>query len=127
MARETEVWCDHNGGPRHRRYKRKVANILRQYGYSVAGENDDEFAVQRPGDSPPYFIDVVASNGTRVLAIEIDGHKGHWSRRALLKDRNRAADIKALVKDAEMYRFAFFQLTNMPDEVIAEELGLSTA
>lgn len=114
---------DFNGGERHKRYKRKVADILRRHGYTVFGDRDDEIPVEREAPNPPYYLDLCAICGPRVLAIEIDGHKGHSSKRAILKDKNRFDYIKEKLK-AECYRFAFYQLTDMSDELIEEELGL---
>ena len=113
-----------NESDRHKRYKRKVANVLRSYGYRVAGDNEDEFAVFRSGDSPPYFIDLCASNSKRVIAIEIDGYVGHKSRRRILHDMHRTNELKTLIKDLEVFRFAFFQLKGMDDGTIAEELQI---
>lgn len=101
-----------------------MADILRRYGYSVSGDLDDEFAVERGTDSFPYYVDLCASNGTRVLVIEIDGHTGHSNRRRILHDTHRTNDIKALIKDIEVFRFAFWQLAKCPDDLIAEELGI---
>lgn len=117
---------DHLGSERHKRYKRKVARILRAYGYVVAGDadTDDEFPVFRSACDPPYYLDLCASNGKRILAVEVDGYKGHRSRRNILKDINRTNDIQALVKDIEVFRFAFWQLKDMDDETIAEELQI---
>ena len=90
----------------------------------AAGDKDDEFAVLRDAISPPYYIDIIASNNQRVLAIEIDGYIGHSTQRRLFRDMHRTAEIKELVKDIECYRFSFWQLKGCPDELIAEELGL---
>lgn len=102
-----------------------MANILRDRGYLVTGDNEDEFEVIRGGDSPSYFVDIAASNNERVIIVEIDGYKGHKSRRAIFKDLYRATEIKAMVKYAEFYRFAFWQLKGTSSEVIAEELKLT--
>jgi len=118
------VVSDYNGSDRHKRGKQRLASICRRHGYLAAGDKDDEFVVVRPGGTSCYVIDVIASNGVRVLAIEIDGYKGHSTRRGLLKDMHRTAEICALVKDIECYRFAFWQLANCPDSLIAQELGL---
>lgn len=112
-----------NESDRHQRYKRKVADILRCHGYTVFGDRDDEIPVEREWPNPPYYLDLYAIRGPRILAIEIDGYKGHKSKRAILKDKNRLDYIKEKLK-AECYRFAFFQLTDMSDELIEEELGL---
>lgn len=116
---------DHNGSDRHKRYKGKVANILRRYGYTVFGDTDDEIAVRREAFEAPYYVDVCACNSQRILIVEIDGYKGHKTRRAILKDTHRANYIKQVLK-CDLYRFAFFQLTGVSDDLIAEELGLTT-
>lgn len=113
-----------NESDRHKRYKRKVANVLRNHGYRVAGDNEDEFAVFRSGDTPPYFVDLCASNSTRVIICEIDGYVGHNSRRKILHDMHRTNELKTLIKDIEVFRFAFFQLKGMDDGTIAEELQI---
>jgi hypothetical protein len=89
------------------------------------GDKDDEFLVTRPGDLNPFYIDVVAFCQGRLFAVECDGYKGHSSRRGLLKDMHRTTEIKALVMDIECFRFAFWQLVNVSDDLIAEELGLT--
>lgn len=116
----------YNESQRHKRYKQRVARILRSSGYLVAGDGevDDEFCVFRSADLPPYYLDLCASNGKRVLAVEIDGYRGHKTRRASVKDMWRTADIKSLVKDIEVFRFAFWQLKGMDDATIAEELQI---
>jgi hypothetical protein len=91
----------------------------------VAGDNEDEFAVFRDADTPPYFVDLCASNSKRVIICEIDGYVGHSSRRKILHDVHRTNELKTLIKDIEVFRFAFFQLKSCPDELIAEELGLN--
>lgn len=115
---------DHNGGERHRRYKRKVANLLRRHGYTVFGDRDNEIAVEREWPNPPYYVDLCAVCGARVLVVEIDGPAGHSSRYAIRKDEMRLRYIKEKLK-AECYRFAFYQLTGMDDNTIAQELGLT--
>lgn len=105
-----------------------MADVLRSFGFSVRGDGDgwdDEFYVLRDGSAPPYFVDVCASNNERVIIVEIDGYKGHKSHRQILHDVHRTNEIKSLVKDAEVFRFAFWQLVRMDNETIALELGLT--
>jgi len=113
-----------NESERHLRYKRKVADILRSRGFTVFGDTDDEVAIYRDDNSPPYFIDVCGCSDTRIIAVEIDGYKGHSSRRRILYNKHRTDEIKKLINNIELYRFAFFQLKGTSDELIAEELGL---
>lgn len=114
-----------NESNRHLSYKRKVADILRRYGYTVFGDNDDEIAVQCDADSPPYYLDICAVSGQRIICVEIDGYKGHSSRRSILRDKHRTIAItKALNGKPEFYRFQFFQLKGMDDGTIAEELKI---
>jgi very-short-patch-repair endonuclease len=101
-----------------------VANVLRNYGYRVAGDNEDEFSVFRNADSPPYSLDLIASNSTRVIAVEIDGYRGHKSRRRILYDAHRTNELKEIVKDIEVFRFAFWQLKGTDDGTIAKELKI---
>jgi hypothetical protein len=113
-----------NESERHKRYKKRLADLLRNRGFKAIGDNDDEAYVIRSGDSFPYFLDVYASNGERDIAVEIDGYQGHNNRRRILKDKHRTNEIKDLVHNIEVYRFAFWQLKDMDDETIALELGL---
>jgi hypothetical protein len=113
------------GSERHKQYKRKVANVLRQYGYKVAGDHDDEFSLVHDADSWPFSCDLIAASDTRVIVVEIDGYRGHSSHRAILKDKHRFDSIKRALYSAECYRFAFFQLKNTDDKLIAQELGLT--
>lgn len=113
-----------NESERHKRYKKKLANILRSKGYQAVGDNDDEAYVLRDGDSLPYFLDVFASNGTRDIAVEIDGYQGHSNRRRILRDAHRTNEIKNIVHNIEIYRFAFWQLKGCEDSLIEQELGL---
>lgn len=115
---------DHNGSPRHRRYKAKVANVFRAYGGVAAGDKNDEFTLTTPARRFPLSLDVVAFCCQRMFAVEINGYKGHNTRRAHFKDFHRAEEIKELVKDIECYSFSFWQLKGCPDELIAQELGL---
>ena len=116
---------DHNGSERHKRYKSKLALLLRRHGYTVFGDHDDEIPIQPDPNSPPYFIDICAVSGSRILCIEVDGYRGHKTRRAILKDSHRTAEIiKALNGKPEFYRFAFWQLKGMDDATIAQELKL---
>jgi very-short-patch-repair endonuclease len=101
-----------------------VANVLRNNGYRVAGDNEDEFSVFRDENSPPYSLDLVASNSARTIAVEIDGYRGHKSRRRILYDAHRTNELKTLIKDLEVFRFAFWQLKGMDDGTIAEELQI---
>lgn len=114
-----------NESDRHIRYKQKVANILRSKGYQVRGDQDDEFAIIRPEYPYAYFVDLCASNGQRDIVVEIDGYRGHKSRRNILKDAHRFEAIKELIAGVECFRFSFWQLKNCPDELIAEELRLN--
>ena len=112
---------------RHKRYKRKVADLLRSYGFVVAGDAegyDDEFSIIRPGSSQAYYVDICASNNERVLVVEIDGYRGHNSHRRIQYDVHRTIEIKSLIKDVEVFRFAFWQLKGMDEDTIAEELRL---
>jgi hypothetical protein len=113
-----------NESERHKRYKKRLADICRARGFRAIGDNDDEAYVFRNGDSFPYFLDVYASNGERDIAVEVDGYKGHNSRRRILRDKHRTNELKDIVYNLEVYRFAFFQLRGMDDETIALELGL---
>lgn len=117
---------DHNGSERHIRYKSRVASICRRYGYTVWGDRGDEIAIQRDGGKPDFYIDVTAVSGSRILIIEIDGYKGHKTKRAILKDSHRFAEIKEKLNGKpEVFRFGFYQLTpDIPDELIAKELKL---
>jgi len=104
-----------------------VADILRSYGFAVSGDGegyDDEFCIIRDGSSPPYFVDICAASDERVLIVEIDGYKGHKSHRQILHDVHRTNEIKSLIRDVEIFRFAFWQLKGMDSETIALELGL---
>jgi len=111
---------------RHLRYKRKVADVLRSKGFTVFGDSDDEVVIHRDEHSPPYFIDVCGCSDTRIIAIEIDGYVGHASRRRILRDKHRTDEIKRLINNIEIYRFAFWQLKGMDNETIALELGLTS-
>lgn len=114
-----------NESERHLSYKRKVADICRRYGFTVFGDRDDEIPIHYEPTSPPYYLDICAVSGQRILCIEIDGYKGHKSRRAILRDKHRtAAIIKALNGKPEFYRFQFFQLKGMDDGTIAQELQI---
>src|ERR1051325_7437432 len=115
---------DHNGSERHKRYKRKVANLLRHFDYTVFGDMDDEVMVCRGRTSPPYYVDLCACNSQGIVVVEIDGYKGHKTRRAILKDKSRLEYIRQRL-NARVFRFAFWQLKNMDDDTIAEELGLA--
>lgn len=121
---------DHNGSEMHRRYKRKMANLLRDWGYTVFGDSeDDEVEVRRDrteldGNTPPYYVDVCAVNSSRIVCVEIDGYKGHRTRRAILKDKHRF-DYIAKILGADVYRFAFYQLMGMDRKTIEEELELT--
>jgi len=115
---------DHNGSKRHQRYKQRVANVCRQYGFQVFGDQDNEVEISRE-QTYPFYIDLLATNGTRILAIEIDGPKNHSSHYAKKKDANRLDYIKQkLGPRCETYRFGFWQLAGTSDELIAEELKL---
>lgn len=99
--------------------------LCRRYGFTVFGDHDDEIPIQCEPNSPPYFIDICAVSGKRILCIEIDGYKGHSSRRAIFRDKHRTAAItRALNGKPEFYRFQFFQLKDIEDKYIIEELGL---
>jgi len=114
-----------NESERHIRYKSRMALLLRRHGYTVFGDHDDEIPVQCDPNSPPYFIDICAISGQRILCIEIDGYKGHNSRRAIFRDKHRTAAITSKLNGKpEFYRFQFFQLKDMDDETIAEELKI---
>lgn len=119
----------YNESERHKRYKQKVANVLRSFDYTVFGDNgDDEISVRRDELSPPYYIDICGCNDKRILVVEIDGFKGHKTRYAICKDKARLEFIKEkLGKNCEVHRFAFWQLTPFNEETkenIIEELGL---
>jgi very-short-patch-repair endonuclease len=116
----------YNESEKHKRYKQKVANVLRSFNYTVFGDNgDDEVSIRRDGLSPPYYIDVCGCNDKRILVVEIDGYRGHKTRYAICKDKTRLEFIKEkLGKNCQVYRFAFWQLKNTSDDLIAEELGL---
>jgi hypothetical protein len=113
-----------NESERHLRYKRKVANVLRDRGFTVFGDSDDEVIIHRGKSSPPYYVDVCGCSDTRIIAVEIDGYVGHASRRRILRDKHRTDEIKRLINNIEIYRFAFWQLKGMDNETIALELGL---
>ena len=104
--------------------------LCRRYGYTCFGDHDDEIAIQPDPNSPPYYLDICAVSGPRILCIEVDGYKGHKSRRAICKDKHRTNEIKSYFKrqgvkgTVEFYRFAFWQLTDIDDATIAEELKL---
>jgi hypothetical protein len=103
-----------------------VADILRHHAFTVFGDHDDEIPVRHDINSPPYFLDICAVSGQRVIVVEIDGYKGHKSRRGILKDSHRtAAIIRALNGKPEVYRFAFWQLKDCEDSLIEQELGLT--
>lgn len=127
MWNTTNMVVDHNGSPRHKLYKGKMANLLRSVGFKAAGDNDDEFAITRHESENPYYVDVCASNDTRDLVIEIHGYEGHNSRRRILHDKNRANEIKALVHNIEYYEFSFWQLKDFEEMTpyILEELGIA--
>lgn len=105
-----------------------MANIIRRRGYTVFGDHDDEVAIRCDADSPPYYLDVCALYSKRVLVVEIDGYEGHKTARAIRKDQHRTNAIIEFFKrqglEAEVYRFAFWQLKDASDEIIAEELQL---
>jgi hypothetical protein len=101
-----------------------VANILRRFGYTVFGDLDDEVMVGRDGGSPPYYIDICGCSDTRILVVEIDGYKGHKTGYAIRKDKNRLEYIRKRL-NADVYRFAFWQLIGMDDDTIADEMGLN--
>lgn len=89
------------------------------------GDHDDEIPITCEPNAPPYFIDITAVSGKRILCIEVDGYKGHKSRRAIQRDKHREIAIsKALNGKPEFYRFQFFQLTDIEDSYIIEELRL---
>ena len=88
-----------------------MANLLRSFGYTVIGDCDDEAYIIRSGDTFPYFLDLCAANERRIIAIEIDGYKGHRNARQIQHDKNRTNEIISLVNHIECYRFAFWQLT----------------
>ena len=113
-----------NESERHLRYKRKVANVLRDRGFTVFGDSDDEVIIHRGKSSPPYYVDVCGCSDTRIIAVEIDGYVGHASRRRILRDKHRTNEIKRLINNIEIYRLAFWQLKGMDNETIALELGL---
>jgi hypothetical protein len=114
-----------NESDRHLAYKRKVADLCRRHGYTVFGDHDDEIPITCDADSPPYYLDICAVSGQRILCIEIDGYKGHSSRRAIFRDKHRTIAIaKALNGKPEFYRFQFFQLKDMDDGTIAQELQI---
>lgn len=101
-----------------------MANVFRSYGGLAAGDKDDEFACATATGRFPLYIDIVAIHNERVFAVEIDGYKGHASKRAIQKDKTRFSEIKDSIKDVECYRFAFWQLKGTSDELIAQELRL---
>lgn len=114
---------------RHLRYKGRVANILRRFGFTVFGDHDDEIAIQpRERTAPPYYVDICAVSGSRIIIVEIDGYRGHKSRYGILKDKNRSVEIKDILSaragKPEIYRFGFWQLKGMDDDTIAEELKI---
>ena len=105
-----------------------MANILRRYGYTCFGDHDDEIAIQCNADTAPYSLDLCALSSKGVTIVEIDGYQGHSTRRAILKDNHRTkAIIEHFKKNglkARVFRFAFYQLTDIDDETIAKELEL---
>ena len=129
-----------NESDRHIRYKQRMANICRRFGYIVFGDRENEIAVRRDEtNEPPYYCDLVAILGTRTIVIEVDGYKGHNSRRNLLRDEHRSdyikenlirnSDLEKLLRKrlsgkVELYRFGFWQLKDASDELIAQELQL---
>ena len=114
-----------NESERHLRYKSRVANILRRHGYTVFGDHDDEISIQCSPDAPPYYLDICAVSGQRIIIVEIDGYIGHKSRRGILYDMHRTNEIKQKLNGKpEVYRFAFWQLKDASDELIAEELQI---
>ena len=115
---------DHNGSPKHRRLKKKMANLLRSKGYQAVGDNDDEAFAIRPDSAYPYFFDVFASNGERSIIVEIDGYKGHNSGRRIRHDQNRTNEIQQIVNHIEVFRFSFWQLKAWPEHEILEELKI---
>lgn len=115
-----------NESERHLRYKRKVADVLRDRGFTVFGDTDDEVVIHRGITKTPYYVDVCGCSSTRIIAIEIDGYVGHASRRRILRDKHRTDEIKRLINNIEIYRFAFWQLKGMDNETIALELGLTS-
>ena len=126
---ETEnLVSDHNGSDRHKRYKSRVANIIRRSGYTVFGDNENEIAIQTDRTKAPYYLDICAVSGSRVVCVEIDGYRGHNSRRSIRKDAHRTTAIieyfKAQGLKAQVYRFAFWQLKDASDQLIAKELQL---
>lgn len=114
-----------NESQRHLNYKSRVALLLRRHGYTVFGDHDDEIAIRCSPDEPPYYLDICAVSGQRIIICEIDGYKGHKSKRGIFKDTHRTNAIKEKLNGKpEVYRFAFWQLKDVSDELIAQELGL---
>lgn len=113
-----------NESEQHKRFKRKMANLLRDHGYTVFGDiEDDEVQVWRGENKTPYFVDVCACNASGILCIEIDGFKGHKSRYSIRKDKSRLNYIQQKF-NAKVHRFAFWQLIGMDRKTIEEELEL---
>ena len=123
-----------NESERHIQYKGKVANVLRKNGFTVFGDSiirqrdDDEVSIIWSPSEKPYYIDICACGPSGIVLVEIDGYRGHRSRRAICKDKNRTATILDYFSNrgvnARLVRFAFFQLKGASDELIAEELGI---
>ena len=115
---------DYLGSDRHKRAKRQVADVLRSKGFEVYGDKDNEFAIIRPEGQGAYYLDVYAFNSKRGIVVEIDGYKGHRTKRAILKDTHRANWIKKMLR-VELYRFNFSQLKDMDNDTIANEMQIS--
>jgi hypothetical protein len=98
--------------------------LLRHFDYTVFGDMDDEVMVCRGRTSPPYYVDLCAVSSEGIVVVEIDGYKGHKTRRAILKDKSRLDFIRQKL-NARVFRLAFWQLKGMDDDTIAEELGLA--
>lgn len=114
-----------NESERHIRYKQRVAVLLRRHGFTVFGDHDDEIPVQCRPEEPPFYLDICAVSGQRIVIVEIDGYKGHSSKRGILYDTHRTNAIKEKLNGKpEIYRFGFWQLKDTPDELIEEELKL---
>lgn len=101
---------------------------MRTYGHTVFGDHDDEILIQPDPNAAPYSLDLCSLSDKGVSVCEIDGYQGHGSRRAIRKDLHRTNAIIEYFKKnglkARVFRFAFYQLTDMDDETIAKELEL---
>lgn len=114
---------------RHIRYQKRLADLLRQYGFKHIAiekrmpyylpQNDGKIIKIR------YRVDVYGRRGPRRIAIEIDGFMGHKSKRACEMDGLRSRRIQEKYEPIEIHRFTFGQLAHWTDKEIAEEIRLS--